>query len=324
MPSPSSLTTNSGFANRVKTRDGHVCVFCSSSDPEAAHIFPRSTSKKRDFFNLNNILGQFWSHEDFTKWRNMYEDAGIAESAKNGISMNRQLHFWFDSARFALEPLRPTEDGIVVKWHWLKRGILKPLSYVRPDADIFHQAGITDLGWGEDLAHRASGVKIRTGQIFLLRRHEEMPDWDLLKMQWNLRRVASICGAADVTDDYYDYEDPDERGYDEAVAAKQRAIIAGQAVTGQSSMLAQEVTREGTTAEGKEKMEERTEAKGKEETKEGTTAKGKEETEEEAEAKGKEETSEENEEGRAADDTCRGNDSGHVDDHKSGSEARRG
>ncbi|KAK0643193.1 hypothetical protein B0T16DRAFT_391760 [Cercophora newfieldiana] len=49
--------------------------------------------------------------------------------------------------------------------------------------------------------------------------------WDLLEMQWDLLRVAALCGAADVTDDYYDYEHLDERGYIEAVAPKQRAML---------------------------------------------------------------------------------------------------
>ncbi|KAK3358367.1 hypothetical protein B0T24DRAFT_600251 [Lasiosphaeria ovina] len=106
-------------------------------------------------------------------------------------------------------------------------------------------------------AHRASGVAIRTRQTFLLRAHKEMPSWDL--------RIPAICGAADVTDDYYDFEDPDERVYDEVVAAKQRAIIAGRVViiTGQGSMLpkedsvlAKEETKDETTPKGKKEAKE--------------------------------------------------------------------
>lgn len=234
----------------------------------------------------------------------------MTQSAKNGISMNHQIHFWFDNARFALKPLREIPgEGIIVQWHWLKRSILKPLVYILPSQDsretLLH-AGVTDESWGDNLAHRPSGVAIRTGQIFLLRAraHEEMPSWDLLEMQWDLLRVAAICGAADVTDDYYDFEDPDEHGFDEAVAAKQRSIAAaakqrtiaaaGQAViAGQGSMLA------------------------KEETKEETPAKGKEEVKEEITAK---EAGKEKEEGRAADD----NHGMDVDNDMGGSKARRG
>jgi len=72
---------------------------------------------------------------------------------------------------------------------------------------------------------RQSGVQIQTGHIFLLPRHEHMPSRELLEMQWDLLRVAALCGAAGVTDDYYVSENPDERGFDQAVAAKQRALL---------------------------------------------------------------------------------------------------
>lgn len=226
MPIPSSSVTRSGFADQVKDRDGHTCVFSGMPDPEAAHIFPFSTSEKKNFKYLNELLTAFWGSEKAMAWRRHFEAAGITQSAKNGISMNHQIHFWFDNARLALKPLRETPQGIVVQWHWLKRSILKPDVYIRPDNDILHQAGVMDRRWGDTLAHRESGVRIQTGQTFLFPRHEHMPSWELLEMQWDLLRVAALSGAADVMDEYYDFEDPDERGYDEAVAAKQRAILA--------------------------------------------------------------------------------------------------
>ncbi|AEO60616.1 hypothetical protein MYCTH_2309977 [Thermothelomyces thermophilus ATCC 42464] len=174
------------------------------------------------------MLNIFWGPEKTQAWRQMFEDANITQSAKNGISMNHQIHFWFDNARFALKPLRETPEGVVVQWHWLKRSVLKPLVDIRPDQDTLLQAGITDQNWGDNLAHRKSGVRIRTGQTFLIRANkpEDRVSWDLLEMQWNLLRVAAISGAADVTDDYYDYDEPDERAYDAEVAAKQRVILA--------------------------------------------------------------------------------------------------
>lgn len=160
-------------------------------------------------------------------WRKQYEDEGITQLAKNGISMSHQIHFWFDNARFALKPLRQTQDGIVVQWHWLKRAILKPAVRIKPGQDILLQAGLTDQNWGECLAHRRSGVPIRTGQTFILRADnpEDLPSWDLLDMQWNLLRVAAISGAADVPDEYYDLDD-EELSQDEVVTARQNAILA--------------------------------------------------------------------------------------------------
>jgi hypothetical protein len=271
-------------------------VFSGVSDPQAAHIFPFATSKSREWGHLNAMLTAFWGSDKSMAWRRAFEDAGITQSAKNGISMNHQIHFWFDNARLALKPLREIPgEGIIVQWHWLKRSTLKPLMDILPNQysrESWLYAGLTDGSWGDNLAHRPSGVAIRTGQTFLLRSHEEMPSWDLLEMQWDLLRVAAICGAADVTDDYYDYDNP--REYDEVVAARLHHTAVGQAViAGQGSMLAKEETKEETPAKGKE------EAKGE------ITAK---------------EAGKEKEEGRAADD----NHGSDVDDDMGGSKARRG
>ncbi|GAB1312858.1 hypothetical protein MFIFM68171_03068 [Madurella fahalii] len=226
MPVSSSSVTRSGFADQVKDRDGHVCVFSGMSDPQAAHILPFATSEKKKFIHLNHMLTAFWGSEKAMAWRRNFEAAGITQSAKNGISMSHQIHFWFDNARFALKPLRQTTEGIVVQWHWLNRSVLKPSVYIRSDMDVLLQAGVMDQRWGHGLAHRESGVRIQTGQTFVLQRHDHMPSWELLEMQWDLLRVAALCGAADVMDDYYDFEDPDERGYDATVFAKQDAIQA--------------------------------------------------------------------------------------------------
>jgi len=195
-------------------------------DPAAAHIFPFETSKNKNFSNLNAMLTAFWGTEKSLAWREEFQNADITQSAKNGISMNSQIHFWFDNARFALKPLRKTPEAVVVQWHWLKRAVLKPRTHIRPDQDIFLQAGLTDQNWGECLAHRRSGVPIRTGQTFILRAEnpEDLPSWELLQMQWDLLRVAAICGAADVTDDYYDLDEED-CAQDQVVAAIQNAIF---------------------------------------------------------------------------------------------------
>ncbi|KAK4249859.1 hypothetical protein C7999DRAFT_39162 [Corynascus novoguineensis] len=232
IPAPSGSVKRGEFSEKVKERDGHTCVFSGMSDPAAAHIFPFATSKSKKYGDLNEILTALWGSEKSMAWRRGFENADLTQSVQNGISMNHQIHFWFDHARFALKPLRETQEGIVVQWHWLKRSILKPLVHITPNHDILLQAGVTNQEWGDNLvAHRKSGVPIRTGQTFLLQanRPEDMPSWDLLEMQWNLLRVAAICGVADVTDDYYDDIDPEvllARANDETVAARLRAILA--------------------------------------------------------------------------------------------------
>ncbi|KAL2756661.1 hypothetical protein ACRALDRAFT_2026691 [Sodiomyces alcalophilus JCM 7366] len=200
----------------AKIRDGHVCVFVGTSDPAAAHIFPFATSAKRDFNHLNQLLQMFWGSDKTMAWRRHYENAGITQSAQNYISMNHQLHYWFDNARFALRPLRQTRNEIVVQFHWLRKTPLKPRTDIMGEQDILGQAGLTDhQSWGVNLAHRRSGFPIQTGQTFIIRAEnpEDLPSFELLDLQWNLLRVAAISGAAEATDEDYETDD------DEAEAA---------------------------------------------------------------------------------------------------------
>lgn len=92
----------------------------------AAHIFPFATSQKKQFSSIAGLLQAFWGTEKALAWRRHFEDARITQSPKNYLSVNHQIHFWFDNARFALKPLRKTPNEIHVQWHWLKRSVLLP------------------------------------------------------------------------------------------------------------------------------------------------------------------------------------------------------
>ncbi|KAK4147541.1 uncharacterized protein C8A04DRAFT_34236 [Dichotomopilus funicola] len=203
-PVPPVSETRYGFEKSVNKRDGGVCVFSGMPDPQAAHIVPFALSSNQAFFSLDNMLTTFWGPNQARTWRRTYECIEMAQSPVNGISMNHQIHFWFNTARVALKPLRLDEEGITVQWHWLKKS--------GDDPDTF--------------APRKSGVRIQTGQTFLFPRSSAMPSWDQLELQWDLHRVAALCGAADVPEDYYDYEDPYDREYCEVVAARERAVWA--------------------------------------------------------------------------------------------------
>jgi hypothetical protein len=194
------------------------------------------------------LLESFWGVEQSLAWRKRYEDGGITQSPKNYLSLNHQLHFWFDNARFALKPLFKSPDGteVTVQWHWLKRTSLLPKTAIDPTEDVLAQAGLTDRSWGECLAHRKSGVPIRTGQTFVIRAEnpEELPSFELLKLQWNLLRVAAICGAADVTDDYYEGDEDDCGQQGTVIADKNETAAAGQGKTvtaGQYKVVAEAV-----------------------------------------------------------------------------------
>lgn len=62
-------------------------------------------------------------------------------------------------------------------------------------------------GRATHIAHRKSGIPLRTGQVFTFKAKtpEERPSFDLLLLQWNLVQVAAMSGAADV----YEAGNPD-------------------------------------------------------------------------------------------------------------------
>ena len=145
-------------------------------------------------------------------WRTRYEDPTITQSPANYLSLSHQLHFWFNKARFAFKPLSQTPTTITLQFHWLRQTNLSPMTSIDASGEmLLDVAGLrTPSGpeaWGSCLAHRASGVPIRTGQTFVIRADhpKDLPSLELLELRWNLLRVAAICGAAD--DETYDDEE---------------------------------------------------------------------------------------------------------------------
>jgi hypothetical protein len=85
-----------------------------------------------------------------------------------------------------------------LQFHWLKRSGLKPWTSVGDD--FLQEAGLAgDAGviWGQ------GELLINSGEIFTVSAQDSdhLPSFELLQLQWDLHRVAAICGAAEVTDD---------------------------------------------------------------------------------------------------------------------------
>ncbi|KAK3308653.1 uncharacterized protein B0T15DRAFT_491219 [Chaetomium strumarium] len=109
----------------AEARDGHACLLSGMGDPEAAHIFPFSLSKKR-FGQLHTLLQAFWGVEKAATWAKLYQDPAMTQSIANYLSLSRHLHHWFDDARLALKPLSQTSTTIKVQFHWLRVATLEP------------------------------------------------------------------------------------------------------------------------------------------------------------------------------------------------------
>ena len=132
----------------------------------------------------------------------------IAESHRNNISMHAQLHRWYRHARFALKPYSRTRGSITVQFHWLKT----PGRQMRPDVRIdalpsyWIHAGLSDNNsWGNpEQARHTSGTLVETGDLFTIWSKgsaKPAPSWELLELDWVMRRMAAICGMATYIED---------------------------------------------------------------------------------------------------------------------------
>jgi hypothetical protein len=165
-------------------------------------------------------------------WFNAIEDSKVAGTPKNLLSLNHQLHWWFDNGRMALKPLRELDDGsVVVQFHWLKQhNVSAKTCFGDGGIDInnyMQKLGLEDnTAWGDIYAHRRSGLPIETGQTFILKadKPELVPSFELLELSWNLLRIIAISGAAEPQDLLDHDQDADaDMWYQNVVSSLQNA-----------------------------------------------------------------------------------------------------
>ncbi|EGR45319.1 uncharacterized protein TRIREDRAFT_111168 [Trichoderma reesei QM6a] len=210
--SPSTYLRGNTPSTLEKRREQVVCLFTVSRDAEKADIFPLCTTIGDAFQPLDALLQCFWGERIRDRWVSRVTDPGVINSPRNFLSMNRQLHFWWDNAAFALKPLSESETSIVVQWHWLQESCLSPRMMIPPNAEytkyVSRQVGDS---WGS-LKH-AFGKTLQTGQVFTIRVDDpgQLPCFELLELQWDLLRVAAISGAGNFQayDPFYDAEELD-------------------------------------------------------------------------------------------------------------------
>ncbi|KAL7923248.1 hypothetical protein ACQKWADRAFT_290374 [Trichoderma austrokoningii] len=184
-----------------KLRDHNECILTGTSHPEAAHIFPYGTLKHAYFTMFEGLIKTFWG-EQAKVWMDLIKDASITESARNLLSLNHRIHWWFDNGNLALKPLRQLADGsVIVQLHWLKRHQIKSTATWEGTIDeLMQRAGLEDnSAWGEMLAYKKDGLPLKTGQIFTLKadKPELVPSFELLKLSWDMLRIIAISGAAE-------------------------------------------------------------------------------------------------------------------------------
>lgn len=119
------------------------------------------------------------------------------------VCLEPLLHNWWGKAYFALEPVEKLPNGTRVCLRWLPRTNLSvherlplnsdPRNYMNPPGEP-GVVGMRDF---------VSGHPLLDGATFDLTSEDSELEvsFDMLELQWDLLRMAALCGAADAADD---------------------------------------------------------------------------------------------------------------------------
>lgn len=97
----------------------------------------------------------FWGDKQADELSKLFQERSVLESPQNLLSLNHQIHWWFDSAKLAFKPLRsnPSDGSVEVQFHWLKSSRLRPsqkldLYGLAAVSRVLDDAGLESGRWG--------------------------------------------------------------------------------------------------------------------------------------------------------------------------------
>jgi hypothetical protein len=177
------------------------------------HLTPNAT--------LWQLLGAFWPDREVQAWKATLSTAEGTEIFKNLLTMAPTVHLCWDSCEFALKPIHTAPDNrsMEVKFYWLKhRPRTKYASLVEsPDLPSDFPSGRGDMKFWDCLSEK----KLCSGDTIIMRTDDPinrpLPSEELLRMQWNLNRVAALSGASEIFDPHGSSDDDDN--YNDALIA---------------------------------------------------------------------------------------------------------
>ncbi|KAK1994073.1 hypothetical protein LX36DRAFT_223609 [Colletotrichum falcatum] len=221
---------NRNMSRIALERDGKKCLLTGAPYPEVCHIFPFASLRYRSTMKTALVsMTTLWGKDRVTELLNRLSSAyafgdtnmtNVVDTPKNMVTLNPQLHDWWGRGLFALEPLgkpkasdaqsatgTPTtskkqkreEYTIQVRFHWLRRTDVRDLKSIVD----FSQDPIAKLRIPDPNPPAAVNLQtwrpIENGQVFEITANdlEELPDYEILLLQWDLLRMWRLAGGAD-------------------------------------------------------------------------------------------------------------------------------
>ncbi|ROT41865.1 hypothetical protein SODALDRAFT_318674 [Sodiomyces alkalinus F11] len=228
---PVSKTPRSRKVKELCIARDRVCVLTGAREPHVAHIYPFGAASARQTKSaLKDTLARLWGADRETAISETLFPDGTTKGIDvigNVICLSPNMHAAWSRYDFALFPLRSTDEkeegpwSIQVVFHWLKRRQVQKMSEMAGDMRTSAREVLLRTSRGV-MEREPRDIDLRTnapildGQIFTINanKKDHLPDYDILMLQWDIARMASLCGAAEPEDDsdsdspyYYDEEE---------------------------------------------------------------------------------------------------------------------
>lgn len=203
--------------NLAMDRDNNQCVLSKEDlhSLEVAYVIPKwlhGTNPEVDWLNLLC----FWSNERVKEWQQAISQANLlnTEQVQNLITLSAHVHAYWDGCACAFRPIQVNENRtkMEIAFHWLpphddkiRREDLLPI-----DENPY---GPGHRGFDKNPGDDNFEFDIPSGYIFTVTTDDPsrkpLPSFELLNLQWQLRRIAAMQGDAEEDDSDIDSDGDD-------------------------------------------------------------------------------------------------------------------
>ncbi|OBR06228.1 Integral membrane protein [Colletotrichum higginsianum IMI 349063] len=204
-----------GYRKLASERDKNACVLTSAPFPRVCHIIPYSAQMyMQQVETALNSLAFIWGSQ-VENPIDLLDHEGY-EHPRNMISLSCEFHRLWSRAMVALEPVEVARDGtwIIVQVRWMhgskldRRRLDKTSREVKQvDIDMDVKDILQPLANEHNVPIRIIDLEtqryIKDGHKFKIKSEDPafLPSEDLLRLQYNLCRMAALTGAACRDDD---------------------------------------------------------------------------------------------------------------------------
>lgn len=217
-----------------------MCVITKEPIIEVCHIFP--FANKRYPKHAKEILLQGWFFVDESRRQKVVEilyDDNKIDQPDNMITLSLNAHKLWSQSVIAFEPYARSKDHVVLKVRWLKKRDSDSPKYspwAPMDLETNPNAVLCDHPENIKLFDNVSCRPILDGHEVVIKSTDQAkcPNWDLLQLQWDMCRMASLCGAAEALEEKVGGDDDDDDAI-EALVGTLRGTELGEGSRGRIS-----------------------------------------------------------------------------------------